>query len=333
MTRRTRSYPLDSRRGRIVVPQHIIEPRVLPWHGNRFASALNRASLKRDIRRALRRAGIRDFVLITGSPPSAPVVGECGESASVYFCMDDFLLLPGTTPRMIAPLEQELLRRVDAVVATAKRLVETKVSASGRGYYLPQGVNYEHFATRRELPAELRDLPRPIVGFAGGVGVAVDVPTLHAISAAIPHGSLVLVGPVTLPREMLRGTNIHVLGNRPYEELPGYVQAFDVGIIPYVENDWTRTVDSLKLLEYLASGIPVVASELPEVRKYSAAVTVAPLGQPFAQAVVANLLPSGSLRGAAAQSFAAQHSWERRGERLLEIVEEVRNAQDASRHA
>ena len=73
---------------------------------------------------------------------------------------------------MLAPLEAELLRRVDAVVATAKRLVDVKVSVSGRGYHLPQGVNYEHFATARPCPPELAQLPRPIIGFAGGVGPA-----------------------------------------------------------------------------------------------------------------------------------------------------------------
>jgi glycosyltransferase involved in cell wall biosynthesis len=322
--RRDRSAPAAGR-GRTAPPQQIIEPRVLPWHGNRFASALNRVSLKRDIRAALKRAAIRDgdFVMITGSPPSAPVIGECGERFSIYFCMDDFLLLPGTSPRMIGPLEQELLRRVDAVVATAQRLVETKVCATGVGFHLPQGVNYQHFATDQAVPAELRDLPRPIIGFAGGVGPAVHVETLHAISTAIPHGSVVLVGPVTLPRESLRAPNIHVFGPRPYEELPAYVQAFDVGIIPYIENDWTRTVDSLKLLEYLAAGIPVVASPLPEMRKHSGAILSADLGASFAAAVKRNLESSGSARGAAARAYAARHSWEHRAEALLGIVADL----------
>jgi len=307
-------------------PQFIVQPRVLPWHSNALVGAMNRRSLKGEIRRSLERAGIRDYVMVTGSPPSARVIGECGERASIYFCMDDFLVLPGTTPRMIAPLEQELLRRVDAVVATAQRLVDTKRCAAGRGYHLPQGVNYAHFATPRPRPADLRDLPRPVIGFAGGVGPAVDVATIHAIAAAVPTGSVVLIGPVTLPVDALRGTNIHLLGPRPYADLPAYVQAFDVGIIPYVENDWTRAVDPLKLLEYLAAGVPVVASPLPEIEKYAHAVVTSPLGADFAAAVTRNLDASGSARGPLAQSIAAGHSWEHRAERFLEIVGEVTTA-------
>jgi glycosyltransferase involved in cell wall biosynthesis len=313
-------------------PQYIVQPRVLPWHSNPIVAAANRSSLKNEIRRTLARAGIDDFVMVTGSPPSARVIGECGERASIYFCMDDFLVLPGTTPRMLAPLEQELLRRVDAVVATAQRLVEKKVAASRRGYHLPQGVNYAHFSTPREIPHELRDLPRPIVGFAGGVGPAVDVESLHAIAKAIPGGSLVLIGPVTLPAESLRAPNIHVLGPRPYAELPAYVQAFDVGIIPYVENDWTRAVDPLKLLEYLAAGVPVVASPLPEVKKYAHAVTMAELGAPFAGAV-ARVAGGTGVRGPAAQRVASEHSWDSRADRFLEIVDEVVEAVDRERGA
>jgi glycosyltransferase involved in cell wall biosynthesis len=322
MLRGRNSHPSAPQPG-VAPPQFIVEPRVLPWHDNRVVSSLNRMSLKRDVAATVRRARVREFVLVTGNPVSAGLVGECGERASIYFCMDDFLLLPGTSPEMIAPLEQDLLRRVDAVVATAQLLVEKKVPSSGISYHLPQGVNYQHFAEARPAPAELQQLPRPIVGFAGGVGPAVDTGTLHALSRAIPTASIVLIGPVSLPRESLRARNIHVMGPRAYQDLPAYVQAFDVGIIPYVDNEWTRTVDSLKLLEYLAAGIPVVATPLPEMHKYADAISLAAPGDPFVRAVTANLQGTGSARGAMARAYASRHSWERRAERFLEIVDQV----------
>lgn len=316
------------------VPAEIISPRVLPWHGHPLVAALNRASLTRDIRAAVRRAtGVKDFVLVTGLAPAAKIVGEAGELASIYFCMDDFLVLPGTSPRMIAPLEAELLRRVDAVVATAQRLVDVKRAASNRGYHLPQGVNYEHFSQPRPVPVELASLPRPIIGFAGGIGLAVDAETINAIAAANPGASVVLVGPLTLERSAFTAPNIRIIAAQPYELLPAYVQAFDVGLIPYIESDWTRAVDPLKLLEYLAAGVPVVATPLPEVRKYADAVGIAELGTPFVDAVRRALTGTQGLRGDAARRFARGHSWEQRAQRFLQIVDEVLAARSSRRGA
>jgi glycosyltransferase involved in cell wall biosynthesis len=219
--------------------------------------------------------------------------------------------------------ERALLRKVDAVVATAARLVERKRSASGRGYYLPQGVNYEHFAAPRAIPAEMAELPRPIIGFAGGVGAAVDAETIRDLARANTSGSIVFVGPLHGDVSNLQAPNVHLLGARPYAELPAYVQAFDVGIIPYVENDWTRAVDPLKLLEYLAAGIPVVTSPLPEVEKYRDVVHIAPLGPAFAVAAMAAAYEGNPTARARARRVAQANTWENRADRFLEIVREV----------
>jgi glycosyltransferase involved in cell wall biosynthesis len=98
------------------------------------------------------------------------------------------------------------------------------------------------------------------------------------------------------------------------------VQAFDVGIIPYVLNDWTRAVDPLKLLEYLAAGIPVVSTPLPEVRKYAAAITLASGPTEFAHAVVAVCVSDRPALQRARQQVARQQTWEHRAAQFLDIV-------------
>ena len=304
-------------------PQRIIHPRVLPWHQYRPVRALNTRSLVSAITRSLKTLETREPpILVTGTPPSVDVVGRLGEIADVYFCMDDFLHLPTTSPAMLAPLEARLLERVDAVVATAESLTRSKRPRTGRAYHLPQGVNFEHFAVRRAVPAEMSALPRPIVGFAGSIYDRLDYQLLDDIAAAIPTGTVVLIGPVAGRRPEFRQPNVRLLGLRPYRELPAYIQAFDVAIIPYVLNAETVAVDPLKLLEYLAAGVPVVATDLPEIRQRAGAVSVAATRDQFVATV---------LRDAAAprtnveerQAFARQHGWERRAEQLLAILAEV----------
>jgi hypothetical protein len=302
-------------------PRVIIEPRVIPWHHRRSVLAFNTWSLVRAIRAALRRVDCRERpLLVTGSPPSVGVVGRLGESASVYFCMDDFLVLPGVSPEMIAPLEERLLARVDAVVATAQKLVRTKRPLSGRSFYLPQGVNLRHFAGRRAEPAEVRLLPHPRIGFAGGVSDCVDVSLVRRLGEAFPEGSIILVGPISIDVSQLRLPNVHLLGPRPYRDLPAYVQSFDIGIIPYLLNQWTEAVDPLKLLEYLAAGLPVVTTALPEVQKYANVVAVAADADSFIRKVREGLREDRDEVRRRAWATAARNTWDERASTMLDFL-------------
>ena len=310
--------------GNGVEPLAVVGPRVLPWHHLSAVFAFNRWSLVRSIRAALRRLDISEPpILVTGSPPSVGVLGHLGERAAVYFCMDDFLQTPGTSPDVLAPLERRLLDSVDAVVATARSLTETKVPRSGRNYYLPQGVNYDHLAAPQPEPPEVRALPHPRIGFAGGIYPRCDLNLIHRLAAAFPSGSVVLVGPVGVDVSRLTRSNIHLLGSKAYDRLPGYVQAFDVGIIPYELNDETRAVDPLKLLEYLAAGIPVVSTPLLEAKKYERVIHLAGAHEQFVAAVHRALESDCAATRERGQAVARQHTWERRADRLLEILREV----------
>jgi glycosyltransferase involved in cell wall biosynthesis len=305
-------------------PAALVEPKALPWHHVPLVHALNTRSLLWDTRRALQRvAPSRPPVLVTGTPAAAGVVGALGEQASIYFCMDNYAELPGVSRTLVDPLERALLGKVGAVVATAAALQESKRPASARAFYLPQGVNFEHFATPQPLPPELARLSSPRIGFAGGVSECCDLALIQAVAAANPQGSVVLVGPVSVDLSVLTSPNIHVLGNRPYATLPAYVQAFDVGIIPYVLNDWTRAVDPLKLLEYLAAGIPVVSTPIPEVHKYASVITCASGAAEFARAAVAACAGDRLELRRARQDVARQQTWEQRATQFLTIVRDL----------
>lgn len=306
-------------------PSLVINPRVLPWHHRSAVTALNSWSLTRSIRDALRQLGTSlPPVLVTGTPPSAPVVGRLGEIASVYFCMDDFSHLAGVSHQIMEAFERRLLESVDIVVATASALTRSKLPKSGVAHLLPQGVNYEHFAQARSEPAELAALPRPLIGFAGGVSDCCDADLIRRLADAHPDASVVLVGPITTDdTAALQRPNVHLLGPRPYAELPAYVQRFDVGLIPYVLNDWTRAVDPLKLLEYLAAGVPVVSTAIPEVEKYRQAIRIGSDHDSFLREVSNALAADRTAERERGRSVARRNTWAERASQLLEIMDEI----------
>lgn len=303
-------------------PRLVINPRALPWHNLSWVRAWNRRTVLGDVQRALATvAPGRTPVFVTATPLGADLVGAFGERAAVYLCLDDYDQLPGVERNLLVPYETRLLSRVDATIATAESLTRSKCPATGRTLHLPQGVNYDHFAGPRAVPPDLASLPRPIIGFAGGVGPTIDRTLLAAVRTRLPEASIVLVGmhqeeidPAAWP------AGIHFLGARSYDVLPAYVQAFDVGLVPYVHNAHTAAVDPLKVLEYLAAGIPVVSTGLREVRKYADVVEVADGGDAFADAVVRALATRGGAHRRARQTVASHHTWERRVVTFLDYL-------------
>lgn len=305
-------------------PDLVAQPVALPWHSLAPIRAFNSASIARSIRKAIREiAPGRAPIFVSGSPAAVDIVGRIGELASIYYCLDEYAASPGVSSALIEPLELEMLEKVHAVIVTARALLESKQPASGRIFYLPQGVNYDHFATPQPVPDELARLPRPLIGLIGNVDDRCDFPLIRAVAESNPDGSVVIIGPIVASTAELDMENIHLLGKRTYAELPAFVQAFDVGLIPYVYNRATMAIDPLKLLEYLAAGIPVVSTALPEAEKYSSVVSIARDREPFVRAVSAALTSRDGDARSARRDVARQNMWESRAERFVEIIHDV----------
>ena len=312
----------------------VLTPLVLPWaHRLRGLDDVNRMLLVRQVRRRMRARGLRRPVLWLFSPLDAWLVGRLGETCLCYHITDDYGAAPwlgGPTVRpRVLDGEARLLGRADCVFITSAHLAAKRGLAGDRVHVVPNVADVEHFATaRREsltLPAELASIPRPIAGFIGAVDdYKVDLPLLRAAALATPEVAYVLIGPVgtrdaTTRVDRLALPNVHLLGARDWHELPRYVRAFDVAMIPYRLTSYTESCSPLKLYEYLAAGKPVVATDLPGVREAGDRVTVARDAGEFA-AAIRRLASEGDREADRRAAFAERHSWTRRVADIEAIV-------------
>jgi glycosyltransferase involved in cell wall biosynthesis len=199
--------------------------------------------------------------------------------------------------------------------------------------------DYDHFvgAAKRALAApEVSNLPRPVLGFAGNVLASkVDFDLLEDVARAVPQWTLLLIGPAAPEtafalERLVQLPSVQWLGQKPYMELPRYVAAFDVGLIPYVSNAYTRSCFPLKLYEYLAAGKPVVASGVPELAEMEPDVVLVNGAKSFLQAVREAVGRNGETDQLRRRQLAARNSWETKTEQLLELV---RRELDAPRQA
>jgi glycosyltransferase involved in cell wall biosynthesis len=159
-------------------------------------------------------------------------------------------------------LERELITKADMVLASASDLVNRAHTMGREAILVPNAVNDGIFGV--ELAPHPPDLPdaEMIIGYHGSLyGNWFDWTSLHRIAEAFPNSAVVVIGDDRLPRPEMPG-NVRFLGLKPQRELPGYLQRFDVGVIPFQITETTHAVSPLKAYEYLASGVPVAASPL-----------------------------------------------------------------------
>src|SRR5262249_49238986 len=118
------------------------------------------------------------------------------------------------------------------------------------------------------VPDDIQSLRKPVIGFFGLIADWVDLPLVRFLAQSRPQWTFVLIGKVVTSLEPFDGLpNVHVLAQKPYALLPGYAKAFDVALLPFAVNELTLAANPLKLREYLAAGLPVVSSAIPEAEK------------------------------------------------------------------
>lgn len=299
---------------------HVLGPLAIPSFGP-VARSLNRMIFRQQILAAMRKLNFKRPISWSFLPASAPVSGTLGEDLVVYHCVDEFSQFTGT-PVEIAAMEAELAGRAQVVIVSADKLADTKRRLNPNCHVVRHGVDHSHFAralaAETEVPELLQRLPRPIIGFFGLIADWVDLALVRAVADAFPEGSVVLLGKASTPLSALAGaSNVHLVGRRPYAELPAWCKGWDVALMPFVENELAANSNPLKVREYLAAGLPVVSTPVPEVVRLGLC-RIASGPEAFVAAVREALQDPGP---SAARSLSVSgESWEARVDEIRQVI-------------
>jgi uncharacterized SAM-binding protein YcdF (DUF218 family)/glycosyltransferase involved in cell wall biosynthesis len=319
----------------------IYSPILLPFPYSPFVRRINRFLLVRALRRWMRAIGFGRPIVWTflPTPLVRQVIPDLNPLVSVYYCIDDFAS-SSKAARRITQSEQQLFREVDLVFVTSEKLRARAAEASRHVHLFPFGVSFKKFeqahAAPDQIPADLAALRRPIVGYVGGIHQWVDLDLITNTARRMPDTTFVLVGPPQVDLSAASGIpNLHWFGNRPHDDIPRYIKGFDVGIVPYRLTEYTANVYPTKLNEYLAMGVPVVATDLPEIRRFNVehgpSVAVAGDADQFVAAITDALRPPTEAERRQRIDVARANSWHMRIAAMSSLIENTLEAKREGR--
>jgi glycosyltransferase involved in cell wall biosynthesis len=284
-----RARPRDEDDGGRHARLRVLNPKMWPWFRSGLDRRINRELLLRQIAPLVKSLPTPP-IAVTTVPIVSDLIGRLPVERWVYYCVDDFSLWPGLDQGAMHRIEEPLIARCDVLIAASAALRD-KLSNRGRAAHLmTHGVDLDFWSTppaSDDIPLpELEHRPRPLVAYWGLIDPRLDLDFLRRLCTEMTEGSVLLVGPEVDPdAELLNLSRLTRLQRQPIERLPLVAREASVLIMPYADLPVTRVMQPLKMLEYLATGKPVVARDLPATREWSDALDLVDSPETFAAAV------------------------------------------------
>lgn len=232
---------------------------------NATVRRMNRRVLLRLIRQTM---GGERFQFLTNSPFSGWLLDHLDPVAVIYDMIDDFCAFDWA-PEDGWEQQGRILERADLAVAGTGTLADRLIGWGLNAEFLSSGVKHSTLSRPAAEPEDLQALPGPRLLYVGTLNDRLDGRLFASLARRFPTGSIVVVGPRHGTfRAPAMPPNVHFLGPRPHEALSGYYQHCDLGLMPFADVPAARAINPIKTLEYLACGLPVISTPIPDVVRY-----------------------------------------------------------------
>lgn len=277
------------------------------------------------LKKIINKLNFKNVVLFLWHPRFYDMIGRFDEVLTCYYLDEEFAsyyTMSENTKNRIRKQEETIINKSDIVFVNGFALLREKKLQ--KAVNIPMGVDYSLFsrasATDTEIPADLKTISTPRIGYIGFINDKVDFNLLIHIARAKPYWSIVLIGPVHISSpEFKKGfdalkklPNIHLLGQKPREYLPNYIKGLDVCLMCYRLDGWAFWGYPLKLHEYLAGGKPVVSADLPNVQEFSDVVHIARENGEWIAAINKSLTENDGKIVRERTRVASENTWENR---------------------
>jgi glycosyltransferase involved in cell wall biosynthesis len=302
----------------------IITPFVIPSQ-SRLAVFLNKAIFIKSLARQLKKNAQNPMVWTYRATSLAQeLIDALKPECIIYDAVSDVRNHPHSPPDIVSS-EQKLINKADIIFTDNRELLLRCRQTNPHTYFIPAGVNAEEFAPPLTAPHKdmLSGIGRPRICYFGAVEeIKFDSKLLISLAESKPNWNFVILGKVIrIDSSPLKEPNIFLKGPLSHEELPGYLQAMDVLIIPYKINSFSKSIFPAKIFECLATGKPVVATPLEELKHFpQGLIHLAGTQETFIEAIESSLTADTTEMKNTRIEYARNNSWETRFKDIETII-------------
>lgn len=313
---------------------HLTLPPILPtnWIGNEdsFKKMVSKQAktVKKSILKTMDRLGMENPIIINAFNPiiGLPLIGAFGESRLIYYCYDEIRAAPwcGKHGGM---MEDEFIPKADYVIVTSQGLLETKISKNENTVLVKNGVDFNLF--NKAYNPERFEKTQKVIGYVGSVDFRLDYDLLESLITALPDHLFHFVGRISDQSGKDRldvYDNVTFFGGQQPDDIPPLMRHFDLGLIPFVKNEFTKNVYPLKVNEYLAAGIPVVSTDFASLDDFKEHISIGQDHPDFIQKVKEELSLDSLQQVEARLAVAKSNDWSARAELVEQIITESPHA-------
>lgn len=256
-----------------------------------WSHIFDRAFVIDAIKSAIARTKLGNFILFLWNPLSAGIIGKLEETMVVFDAVDNWLEHPQfkQAGKEVSIGYQKIRDKADLIFTVSEELKTVFGNSSNRVHPVPNGVDPEFFYIKEEVvPPDMKNIPMPIVGYAGKIQERIDIELIDYLSRELPNVSYVFIGQVLnnkVVKQLIRCKNVYYLGDKHYSLLPQYLNSFDICIIPHKVTSLTASMNPLKYYEYLAAGKPVVSTNVVGIKAIGGFVSIAETKETFSEHV------------------------------------------------
>lgn len=289
----------------------------------RLISWVNERLLLWQIKRAMSGLGLQSPILwvtvVVANAVALRLRRELG-CYVVYYCVDNITVFPGVDSAYLASLEEDLHRGADIAFFVNHALLMHFQGRNKNTFYVGHGVDFEHFSRAQTdslpVPDDMASIVRAsqgrIAGYMGEIN-GMDADLIAYLANENPSVSFVFIGtPYEDISELQALPNVFFLGQKAYRDLPAYLSCFAACCLYYKINlEFNKFRNPKKLLEYLATGRPVVSVDIPEVSYFGEAIAIAKTFAEYGQLLRCALAEDSALKRSERVNVAASQTWEK----------------------